>query len=320
MTLPRPAPARAWTRGTTVLLAVCMLVASAAIATAILLPGYVGDGVRRDADSTLRSFLADAANSDEDWKDTASPLLQAVVPVGAPVTGERGTADALELTVRYDIGELRFSGRSLARSDTASAIVTFTYRYTILGKAGTASIAQKVWLTRPFYYGDDEPQQAHPGAAPTAVGPWRVTGLTSLGSKDGAADSRLDLTSDERDADSIACYSPTTALEQLADSARIHGRLASNCFLGTDDGADVVAADVATDALLEAFPAIDRTDAASVPPELTRIDADTFGGGRAPFTEFLIADRYVVTFAAVRTDADEQAVRIVSIREKGAAR
>jgi len=320
MTLPRPPRARTWTRGTTVLLVVCALVVSVAVAAAVLLPGYVRDGARRDAESTLRAFLSDAAALDADWKHTASPLLRAVVPVGAPLVGERGTVDALKLSARYEIGELTFSGRSLERSDTASALVTIDYRFTVDGRRGASSIQQKVWLTRPFYYGTDEPQQVRPKIAPTAVGPWRVTGLTAPGSGDGSAAAAAGLTSDARDADDLACYSADTALEQIADSARIDGRLASDCFLGAADGADALASGLDANALLEAFPAIDRTDAASMPPELTRIDTNAFGAVRAPFTEFLIADKYVLTIAAVTTDDGGQAVRIVSIREKGAGR
>lgn len=319
MTLSRPPRPRTWTRGTTVLLILCALVASVAVAAAVLLPGYVRDGVRRDAESTLRSFLDDATTIDADWRDAASPLLQTAVPVGAPLTGEQATADALKLSARYRIGELSFEGRSLERSDTASVLVTITYHYTILGERGSASVSQLVWLTRPFYYGDDRPQQVRARAAPTAVGPWRVTGITAPTGK-GTARSTLGLRSDGRDDDGLACYSAANALEQIADHARIDGRLQSSCFLGADDGADVLSDGVDQEALLEAFPAIDRTDAGSMPPELTRVVTAGDGSAGAPFTEFLIADRYVVTLAAVTTGADRRAVRIVSIREREGAR
>ncbi|MDT0157771.1 hypothetical protein Q9R19_09055 [Microbacterium sp. ARD32] len=317
MTLPRPARSGTWTRGTIVLLIVCAVLACAAIATAALLPGHVRDGVRRDAEATARAFLDGATAIDASWRDAAGPMLQGMVPLGAPLAGERGTARALRLTVEYDLGELTFDAESLERSDTASAIATITYRYTMQGAEGTASIAQKLWLTRPFYYGDGTPQQARPGRqAPSRVGPWRVAGLTVPDAEDDApSTSRLSLRSEPRDADGLACYTAASALEELADHARIDGRLASSCFPDGADAADVVDPQVDTADLLAVLPAIDRTDPASLPPELTRLDTNAFGSLRAPFTEFLIAERYVVVLAAASTGEGRQAVRLVGIRE-----
>jgi hypothetical protein len=316
MTLPPSSPAsarrRARRRGTILLVLACVLVAAAAITTAVLLPGYARDGVRRDAQDTLRAFLEDAAALDGHWHDSASPLLQGVVPTGAPLRGERETADALKLKTSFEIGEPTFSGADLAHSDTASATVRIRYRYTILGEKGTASIPQTVWLTRPFYYGDRTPQRASAHRQPTAVGPWRVTGITGPARQ---LPSSLGLASDQRDADGLACYTPLSALTQLADSARIDGVLASSCFLGADDGSDALEKGLDTAALLAAFPAIDRTDPASIPPEVMRLDTGDSGPRLAPFTEFLVSGRYLVTFAAVTTGGDRQATRIVSIRD-----
>ncbi|MDQ0614592.1 hypothetical protein QF046_002233 [Microbacterium sp. W4I4] len=312
-TSPRP---RTWTASTIVLLIVCILVASAAVTAAALLPGYLRDGPRREAESTLRAFLDDATASDADWQDTASTQLQALVPMGAPLLGERITADALKLSARYEIGELSFSRDDLRRSDVASAIVVVHYRYTILGETGRASVTQKVWLTRPFYYGDDQPQQADATESPSAVGPWRVAGLSVPSSEDGKAPaSEFDLASEERPSDTLACYAPVSALVQVADNARIDGVFASSCFLGEDDGSDVLGDGVDPAALLEAFPAITDGDPASLPPELIRVDADIMHAMRPPFTQYLIGDRYVVTFAAVSTGPGHDAVRLVSIQD-----
>lgn len=320
MTAPLPPRPRARTASTIVLLIVCVLVASAAVTAAALLPGYLRDGPRREAESTLRAFLDDATALDAGWQDAASTQLQALVPMGAPLLGERTTADALKLSARYEIGELSFSRDDLRRSDVASAIVVVHYRYTILGESGRASVAQKVWLTRPYYYGDDQPQQADATASPSALGPWRVAGLSVPSAEDaGASASEFDLASEERTADTLACYAPVSALVQVADNARIDGVLASSCFLGKEDGSDVLAEGVDTAALLEAFPAITDGDPASLPPELVRIDADIMHALRPPFTQFLIGDRYVVTFAAVSTGSGRTAVRLVSIQDAEAA-
>lgn len=315
--LPPPPRARAWTGRTTVLLAVCALVVTAAIAAAALLPGYVRDGARRDAESTLRSFLDDATALDHGWRTVASPLLTSAVPTGAPLMGEEETADALGLSATYEIRRLAFSDPRLERSDTASADVLITYRYTVLGQEGTASIAQTVWLTRPFYYhGETAPQRAKPRATPRAIGPWRVVGITTPDrSGSAAAESvQVDLGSDERAADGADCYTPLSALTAVADSARIDGELASRCFLGAEDGSDALEAGLDTDALIETFPAIDGSDPGTVPPELLRLAVGTGGALRAPFTQYLVADRFAVTFAAVETDRGH-AVRLVSLRD-----
>lgn len=316
MTLPAPPRARAWTGRTTVLLVVCALIVAAAIATAALMPGYVRDGARRDAEATLRSFLDQAIALDEDWRTVAGPLLTTAVPTGAPLMGEEETADALSLSATYEIGELTFSAPRLERSDTASAEVLITYRYTVLGEEGIASIAQTVWLTRPFYYpGESRPQRAKPTATPRAVGPWRVVGITTADRNGSAAESvRLDLDSDERAADGADCDTPLSALTAVADSARIDGELASRCFLGAEDGSDALEDGLDAATLLEAFPAIDGSDPGTVPPELLRLAVGTGGALRAPLTQYLVADRFALTFAAVETDGGP-AVRLVSIRD-----
>ncbi|GAA2895550.1 hypothetical protein [Microbacterium esteraromaticum] len=312
---PRP---RASTRGTMALLVVCIIVAGLAITAAAVLPDYIRDGTRREAEATLRSFLDAATQGESDWRDAASPLLAEAVPVGAPVIGDEQTADALHLTASYTAGGLTFDGASLERSDTASAVVTIRYRHRIGGKRGTAAIPQRIWLTRPFYYGSTVPQRADAKKAPTAVGPWRVTGITLPAAGDRAARAESTLASDPRgSADDFACETPANALAQLADAARIDATLTSSCFFGGDDGAEVLADDVDPDALVAEFPAVDAADPSSIPAELTRVEGDAMRALRPPFTQYLVADRYVVTFAAVTTDDDETATRLVRIEDRG---
>ena len=312
---PRP---RFRTRGTTALLAVCVAAAGLAVAAAALLPGHLRDGARREAEATLSGFLDAATGGERGWRDFASPMLAEAVPVGAPVIGDEETADALHLTASYTAGDLTFDGTTLERSDTASAIVTVRYRHRIGGERGTASIPQRVWLTRPFYYGSTVPQRADAKKTPTAVGPWRVTGITLPATGDRTARADSDLASDARgSADDFACETPASALAQLADAARIDATLTSSCFLGAEDGADVLADGLDPDALIAEFPAVDAEDPATIPDELTRVEGDAMRAMRAPFTQYLVADRYVVTFAAVTTEGDETATRLVRIEDRG---
>lgn len=314
-----PPQRRAWTRGTTLLLIVCVVVAGLAIAAAALLPDHVRDGARREADATLRAFLDEATQGDPAWRDAASPMLHGIPPVATPVIGETRTADALQLTASYTVGDLSFDGSTIERSDTASAVVTLRYRYRILGKSGTASIPQKIWLTRPFYHGSAEPQRADEAKTPTAVGPWRVAGITLPEASDRRARTVTELSSDARNpADDFACETPASALEQIADLARIDAELGSSCFLGAEDGSDVLAEGLDRDALVAAFPAVDASDPASMPAELTRTEGDAMRALRTPFAQYIVADRYVLTFAAVQTENDETATRVVRIEDVGA--
>lgn len=308
-------PPRSRAAGSPAVLIACVLIAAAAVAAAVLLPPYLRDGARREADAVARDFLR-AATSGGGWQAAASPLLQGLVPAGSPLIGEAGTADALELDASYDLRQVTLRGASPETSDTASAGVVVHYRYAVQGEAGEASVPQTLWLTRPFYYGDGVPQRADPERTPSAIGPWRVTGVTVPRKDDlagAAARSSFDLTSPAGERDDTACYSAEQALIETADRARVDGEIGSSCFLGAPDGSDVIAGDVDRAALLDAFPAIDETDPASIPPELTRVAPDTFHGLRAPFTQYLVGD-FVVTFAASHTDADETATRLVSIR------
>ena len=306
MTEPSPTPARPVT-----LLIVCALIAALAIAAALLFPGWLRDQPRREADATLRSFL-DAAVTGDEWRDQASELLRDVVPVGAPLRGEEHTADALQLSIDYAVDSLIFSGETPATSDTAQATVSLRYEFATGGERGDATITQTIWLTRPFYFDDDEPRRADPDRRPSAVGPWRVTGIT-LPTTDTTAGT-YGLRSDGRGpADDVHCYSPVKALAQLSDAARVDGTLTSSCYLGTDDGSDVIADGVDRAALIAAFPAVDDGDPASIPPELVRVERDALRAMRAPLTQYLVDERFVLTFAAVRTDEDQLATRLIRV-------
>lgn len=313
-------------RGTGILIAACAVVCAAAIGAAIVLPQGARAEIRNDADATLRAFLDDAAARDDDWRELTSPLLTSVVPVGAPLAGDSPAAEALDLQTSYEVLSLRLDSRAPEYADTAAAIVEVTYSYELFGKEQTASIPQKIWLTRAFYYGDGIPTVADRGKTASAVGPWRVAGITVPQAddmpEDAPVESSTSLKTERRDADGVHCFSPLSALVQLADAARVDGQLASGCFAGADDGADVVGDDVVLEDLLVVFPAIDETDPLSIPPELMRVSDDSYHGLRAPFTQFLLGegdDAFTITVATASSDGSAEAARIVGIHPAGEA-
>lgn len=322
---PEPVPAPR-SRGTAAVIALCTVVAAAAVAASIVLPQWARDGIRSDADATLRTFLDATTSFDADWREEASPLLTSVVPVGGPLAGDLPSAEALDLEVDYEVLSLSLDSTAPEYADTASAIVELRYSYELLGEIETASVPQKIWLTRPFYYGDDTPTVADRQKTASAVGPWRVTGITMPLVDDMPEGARLSttgtLTTDTRDADGVRCFSPVSALAELADAARIDGTLESACLVGAADGGDVVGADVASDALLAAFPAIDETDPLSIPDELMRLDDDGPQGFRSPFSQFVVAGgdgSFVITVATATTDDDRDTARIIGIHPAGKA-
>lgn len=320
-----PAPRRR-PGGTAAIVTACVIVSALAVGASIVLPQWARAEIKNEADATLRAFLDAAITSDDAWRASASPLLTAAVPVGAPIAGEKTAAEALDLHADYTVLSLRLDASTPEYADTAQAVVEISYSYQLLGEEYTATMPQNIWLTRPFYYGDETPQQADRTRSATAVGPWAVAGISRPSADDMPGNetptSTISLTSDPRSADGVQCFSPLSALVQLGDEARIDGVIASRCFAGSQDGADVVGAGVVPSELSAAFPAIDETDPLSIPPELLRLDEDTYHGLRAPFTQYLVGEgdrAFTVTIATANTDEGEQAVRIVGIHPVGGA-
>lgn len=145
---PQPAQPTAWTKQTFIVLFACIaLLIAAAVASPMLLLSQRADH-QAEARQTLEQFVAAATVGDAAWRDYASESLKQKVPVGAPIFGDSKTAEALDLSVEYTLGELEFHstqrGGLSDLDDNAVAPMTVIYHFTFEGKRHTAEAAQKV--------------------------------------------------------------------------------------------------------------------------------------------------------------------------------
>ena len=261
----QPAPARTprapgqkpMTRATWIVLAATLLIVGGAA-------GFVGWTVvsanaaaTSEAPDVVDGFLAAATADDPSWTEDASPGYIAISGAATPLFGDARAAEVLDLSIDYDKRGILYGVNGTAGyespsgADTAKALVDMTYTFTVDGTPQTATSTREIWLTRPYYYGDDVPSAARQGETPTAIGPWRVTGAASAAAYEGEV---VATTSFEPARVDQACYTSDVVLSQLSEIARTEGVLAAICLSGGtstsfDDGIDI-------DALAAGFPVV----------------------------------------------------------------
>ena len=325
----RPKGERIWNLQTLLVLLVCVALL---IAAPIVLFSARSDAHREPAQQVLDSFVSAAAKSDDSWRKYASPRLSEKIEVGAPIGGEAATAEKLGLRVEYELGELTFEGPSERSGadeyDVASAPVTLTYTFQAYGEQHIGTAEQTVWLTRPFYYGSEEPQRSDRRKTPTGVGPWRVTNLTlPYAGPNGEDDrSRSFFTSDlseeyDKEVDGNICYSPISALEDLSENIRIDGEVVTSCV--PIDGESFTVAQSVDDASFAAgFPVIDSLKPQFAPRDLVMLDPG-YSGQLPPIMQYHIKTsegEYVVTYASTELEGKDDysmSARLIYISEVG---
>ncbi|MET3468293.1 DUF2510 domain-containing protein [Microbacterium sp. 1262] len=245
------------TRVTWIVLAATLLIVGGAA-------GFVGWTVvsanaaaTSEAPDVVDGFLAAATADEPSWTQYASPGYIAISGSATPLFGDARAAEVLDLSIEYDRRGILYGTNGTAGyesprgADTAKALVDMTYTFTVDGTPQTATSTREIWLTRPYYYGDDVPSGARQGETPTAIGPWRVTGAASASAYDGAV---VATTSFEPAPIDQACYTSDVVLSQISEIARTEGVLAAVCLSGGtstsfDDGIDI-------DALAAGFPVV----------------------------------------------------------------
>lgn len=315
----------AWTRSTLITLFVCIALVVGGAAGAVALTQHQATAHERQAQEALDGFLENATAGDEKWRDFANQNLLGKVTIGAPIRGEETTAEALDLTVKYEVGELQFqSDLPSFPSDLASADLKLSYTFTVNGEEITSTAMQEIWLTRPFYYGDDVPQRSS-NETPTAIGPWRVTSMTLPRSNGEIGDGSDYFTTDIEvpaieNVDDTFCFDAPELLEDISTAARTHAEVRSYCFF--DDGDIELGENVDLDDLAMSFPPIDALNQAYLPPELIQVDPGVANNSVPPLREYLIRGAgasYVLTVAYVETSGGSDSVsasnRIVSIQQ-----
>ena len=317
-----PQGTRVWTPSTIVTLLVCLVLVIGVSITAGMVRSEAATGHERQAEETLEEFLRSSTTGDTAWRDHANHKLLDEVTVGAPLLGEQSTAEALNLSVSYEVGPLTFhSDLPGYPADLASAQVQLTYNFTLRDDAVESTAVQDVWLSRPFYYGDDVPARATE-EEPTAVGPWRVTSLTMPRSDSDGSDGRYFTTDFEvpglEDADGNICFDAARVLEDVSTAARVDEELLSHCFVF--DGSIALDEEVDVNDLVTNFPVINSMQGGYLPTELVRLDPGHTNNSALPLTEYLIQGekgKYVLTLAMVGVSGIEDMTvsnRIVSIQ------
>lgn len=304
----------------------------AVLAATVLVVGGVSGGlwwgstsaradIQAQAPAVLDGFLAAASTGDATWTDFASPGLgsSAVAP---PLFGDAKAAASIDLSVSYSAGPMVYGRGSVPRdelpdgNDVALSLVDVTYTFTVDGQQQTATTTQSVWLSRPFYFGDETPSEARYDEEPTSVGPWRVSGFTAPSPGEAGDREVLAASSYSVAEDDPGCRSAIDILARMSELARENDFLPALCLSG--GRTTTVGDDVDVDAIGKAFPALTYL---SPFPEATALEGtyDT----PAPLQEYrvTIADAdYTFVLAAVGDQGQRTSQagwRIISIQKVG---
>ena len=327
-----PKQPRTWNGGTWAVLAagvVVVLLAGAAIVVASVQAQARDTG---EAAAVAEEFIASATAADDDaWREVSSNRLRSTSLDRSPLRLDEVTMAALDAEMSAESGELRFVRSAQAdalvdesQADTAFLTVDLEYSITTFGRDFTFAIPQQVWLTRPFYYGDDVADRADADRAPTAIGPWRVTAISSpqhsaANPGMGQTPARTDLATTERSGGS-ECTSVGGVFTQLSDSARTGGELRSGCWL-RDDGSSVIGDDVDLALLAAEFPLFDTSH---VPESSFKLRSPMEGNPLLAQYPISTSDgEYIITLGAASVGGamvtfDDYYLRILSIQKEGA--
>lgn len=308
---PRPRTSRA----TWVVLGVTAVVVAAAIGGTAWGATSAAAQIKGEASVQLDAFLASASVGDASWREHASPGLAARIP-SSPLIGEPAAARSIELAVSYDRKELMFGRRGSvyteqpAGTDAARAVVDLTYTFTADGQKQTATVSQAVWLTRPYYYGSDKPSAVREGERPTAVGPWRVSGLgdpAGVGFTPPQPTSTYTAKHEERN-----CQDGTSIMVKISAVARTQGFLAAVCL--SDDTTTNIGKDVDLNALAADFPVL--PEVRQLPEELALYSQFRTP---SPLQEYRVSSggrEYIFVLAATGGGAldDTSGYRVISLQ------
>ncbi len=314
----------AWTRGTIITLVVCLVLVFGAAAGAVAFFNHSSTAHERQANEALEGFVSNSVKGDAKWRDFANQKLLDKVVLGSPILGESTTAKALDLKIDYELGPLIFqSDLPNLPADLAHAKLKLTYTFSLDGVEATSTAYQTVWLSRPFYYGDDVPARAT-GQEPSAIGPWRVTSLVlptdgESGGNEGTEYFKTDIEVPFiEDVDDTYCFAAPNLLEDVSTASRTEAEVRSFCFW--DEGSIALGDNVDLDDMAMSFPPIDAMQASQMPPELVQLDPGMAYQSAPPLREYLIrgaSGTYVLTLIGVQVTGDAEQTtsnRIVSIQ------
>jgi hypothetical protein len=306
------------TGGTWAVLVAVIVVVGGAIAALAWGSASASARISEEAPAVVEGFLGAATTGDPSWTEYTTPGLASAA--SAPLFyGDAVAAESIGLRADYTLGELLYGSAGFADftdpagTDIARVPVELTYTFQVDGTEQTATTTQAIWLSRAYYYGDDTPSEVREGEAPTAVGPWRVVGLSlpdiHSGSEDpGSAQTSYTAT------DGQACRTARSVLMALSEGARTQGYLPALCL--SQENTTNVGDGIDTTVLADSFPIInDVTPLQEVMGLKDSYDLP------APLQQYRVAaadGEYVFVFAAVGENGERSAetgVRVISLQK-----
>lgn len=314
--IPQPRPkkdpaSRVWSAGTWVTLGVCLALILGAFVVVPQVYANANAVSDREAEQVLNKFIAAGENQDDSWRDYATPQFSARVLAGAPIGGERNTAEALKLKVTTEVGELTLFANEWYSSnpprsdqvDMGTADITITYNFTLDGKEQQAVVEQTVWMARPFYYGDKKPSMFDSTEKPTAVGPWRVFRLANRANNGTPPKWTTTLSEKKIPSIKMACDTGPSAFQDMSDSLRVDNKFYSNCLFG--NAGVLMPEDLNREDVAAHIPAIDPIGGRGNAAEITGVGNLYLGGKNTPIMEFPFKGEkgmYVATFVLIKEE------------------
>lgn len=321
---------RRWNGGTWAVLAGGVVLVLAATAGIVVAAAQSHTDEAATVASLSDEFIASATTANDDtWRELSSNRLRNSTLDRSPLRLDEATMTALDVEVSATPGAPTFVQSSdldklvdEEHADSASVMIDLKYSYTTFDHDFTFAVPQQLWLTRPFYYGDDTPDRADSDRTPSAIGPWRVTALSSpqfsaANPGIGRALAGTTLQTTERGGGST-CSSVGGVFAQLSDSARTTGELRSDCWL-REDGSSVIGENVDLALLATEFPLF---DASHVPDAALKIRTPMEGNPLLAQYPISTSDgEYMITLGAASVGGsmvtfDDYHLRILGIQKE----
>lgn len=216
-----------------------IVVSSLAILATFLFPTSVNllkESLYQRADKAAEGFLEGLENGG--WVKYATP--EAFDETFTPIYGDMETYESSGMSIKIARGEVLYNnpcGESkfitnsnpVGCSDQANAYITVTYS---IGDSYEVVSNQTLQISRPFYYGDNEPSVAVKGKEATAVGDWSVSGVSI---NEPAPNSKY-YPVGEQDSDQLmTCLDVDKMFVEMSISSRVDGSLSTICAVDKDD-------------------------------------------------------------------------------------
>lgn len=301
-----------WTR-TTIMISSISLLLTLAVPFGVL---TFRESQLHRADNVANSFLASIQSGDKEWSKYITPdTFDSEYP---PFAGNEEAAVLADLKVSVmrdgktlyndpcGLGNLSFDPTGCSDKAQVNLIVNYS-----LGDKHSSENEFVMNLSRPFYYGDEEPQEAQKGKNPSKIGEWSISNFQL---RFGVAQPLYVLpeTGNPND-DSIICSSIDDIFVDLSTTARIEEVLSSRCTV--DEGFRKLGEEVSVEQLVSEFPIYNEATILSLE---NKTGVSTSQIEEAPYLQYeLVAGEGIYVLSFVLTEeSGSNTYRLLSIVKK----